>query len=156
MGYITHIKVEIGHITMISSFDSLPKDWEIVLGKDLFSQSNIRVKDSTCIDSIPVLSMTRYNGLILQSKKFDKQVASRDLSNYKVVIKGQLVYGFPIDEGVIAVQHLGIKHTSRTTAVDMAINTTNGFTIAYLISTMRLMEMSSGLWSCSMITLLNL
>ena len=90
---------------MISSFDSLPKDWEIVLGKDIFSQSNVRVKDSTRFDSIPVLSMTRYNGLILQSKKFDKQVASRDLSNYKVVTKGQLVYGFPIDEGVIAVQH---------------------------------------------------
>ncbi|HNB54872.1 MAG TPA: restriction endonuclease subunit S, partial [Anaerolineales bacterium] len=43
--------------------------------------------------------------MVLQSEKFDKQVASRDLSNYKVVKRGQLVYSFPIDEGVIAILH---------------------------------------------------
>lgn len=51
--------------------------------------------------------MTRYDGLVLQTEKFGKRVASKNLSNYKVVKKGEFVVGFPIDEGVIfALKHL--------------------------------------------------
>ena len=39
--------------------------------------------------------------MILQAEKFGKRVASRDISNYKFVRKGQIVVGFPMDEGVI-------------------------------------------------------
>jgi type I restriction enzyme S subunit len=51
-----------------------------------------------------VLSMTMRDGLVEQASKFKKRVASQDLSGYKVVRLGQLVVGFPIDEGVLAVQ----------------------------------------------------
>jgi len=49
----------------------------------------------------PLLSMTMHGGLVDQSRKFKKRVASDDLSDYKVVKRGQLVVGFPIDEAVL-------------------------------------------------------
>ena len=52
----------------------------------------------------PVLSMTMHDGIVLQSNRFKKNLASADTSNYKIVQKNQLVEGFPIDEGVIYVQ----------------------------------------------------
>lgn len=55
---------------------------------------------------LPVLSMTMKDGLVLQSEKFKKRVASEDVSNYKVVSSNQLVVSFPIDEGVLAVQQI--------------------------------------------------
>lgn len=54
----------------------------------------------------PILSMTMYDGLVLQSGKFKKRIASADVSNYKVVRTNQLVVSFPIDEGVLAVQRI--------------------------------------------------
>ncbi|MFF0919988.1 restriction endonuclease subunit S [Rhizobium leguminosarum] len=54
----------------------------------------------------PILSMTMHNGLVDQADKFKKRVASEDTSAYKVVSRGQLVVGFPIDEGVLSVQKL--------------------------------------------------
>lgn len=53
---------------------------------------------------LPVLSMTMHEGLVDQSAKFKKRVASVDTSDYKVVSRGQLVVGFPIDEGVLDFQ----------------------------------------------------
>lgn len=52
----------------------------------------------------PVLSITRDDGLVFQSSRFKKRIAGADLSNYKVIDKGQLVVGFPIDEAVIDFQ----------------------------------------------------
>lgn len=46
------------------------------------------------------------HGLVDQHGKFKKRVASLDTSPYKVVTKGQLVVGFPIDEGVLSFQNL--------------------------------------------------
>ena len=57
-------------------------------------------------DDYPVLSMTMHDGIVLQSDRFKKSLASIDQSNYKVVLRGQLVVGFPIDEGVIYVQNI--------------------------------------------------
>ena len=54
--------------------------------------------------SCPVLSMTMHDGIVLQSERFKKSLASIDQSDYKVVKRGQLVVGFPIDEGVLYVQ----------------------------------------------------
>ena len=56
--------------------------------------------------AFPILSMTMHDGLVDQSSKFKKRVASADTSQYKVVERGQLVVGFPIDEAVLAVQGL--------------------------------------------------
>ncbi len=60
---------------------------------------------SRCGDKeYPVLSMTMHDGIVLQSDRFKKSLASLDQSNYKIVNKGQLVVGFPIDEGVLYIQ----------------------------------------------------
>ena len=64
-------------------------------------------RNEKCGDNkYPVLSMTMHQGLVLQSDKFKKTIASKDRSEYKVVRRGQLVVSFPIDEGVLAAQRI--------------------------------------------------
>jgi type I restriction enzyme S subunit len=70
---------------------------EIITGAKVFKAGN---------GDYPLLSMTMHHGLVRQEDKFKKRVASRDLSQYKVVSNGQLVVGFPIDEGVLSFQML--------------------------------------------------
>ncbi len=53
---------------------------------------------------LPVLSITMRHGLVDQSDKFKKRVASADTSNYRIAYKNELVVGFPIDEGVLGFQ----------------------------------------------------
>ena len=55
-------------------------------------------------DKYPVFSMTMHDGIVEQRARFKKDLASKDQSNYKVVKPGQLVVGFPIDEGVLYIQ----------------------------------------------------
>ena len=52
----------------------------------------------------PILSITMEHGLIDQSSKFKKRIASSDISQYKKVLRNELVVGFPIDEGVLGFQ----------------------------------------------------
>jgi type I restriction enzyme S subunit len=47
-----------------------------------------------------------HNGLVKQAEKFNKRVASRETDNYRVVKRGELVVGFPIDEAVLATQQI--------------------------------------------------
>ena len=66
-----------------------------------------KAKIKRCGDgNYPVLSMTMRDGLMFQSDRFKKQIASVDQSNYQIVSRHQLVEGFPIDEGVLSVQEL--------------------------------------------------
>lgn len=60
-------------------------------------------------DEYPVFLMTMHDGIVEQKTRFKKDLASKDQSNYKVVKPGQLVVGFPIDEGVLYIQQLGKK-----------------------------------------------
>ncbi|MFN8469470.1 MAG: restriction endonuclease subunit S [Caldilineaceae bacterium] len=80
--------------------DILPNDWQPMPLGSLLREVNCKVGRSGNTD-VPILSMTRHQGLILQSDKFEKRVASRDISSYKLVQENQIVVGFPIDEGVI-------------------------------------------------------
>lgn len=74
----------------------------VALG-DLIAPANVeRAGDR----EFPILSMTMHHGLVDQSLKFKKRVASEDLSQYRVVNRDQLVVGFPIDEGVLSFQQL--------------------------------------------------
>ena len=67
-------------------------------------------KVNRCGDNeYPVLSMTMHDGIVFQSDRFKKNLSSDDKSNYKVVKFGQLVVGFPIDEGVLYVQRVAEK-----------------------------------------------
>jgi len=50
---------------------------------------------------LTVLSMTRSAGLVPQESVFNKVVASRDISKYKIVRPNQLVVGIHIDEGAL-------------------------------------------------------
>lgn len=45
-----------------------------------------------------------HSGLVGQADRFKKRIASTDVSDYKVVRRGQLVVGFPINEGVLDFQ----------------------------------------------------
>ncbi len=56
------------------------------------------------LKNIPIMSITMHDGLIDQADKFNKRIASRDISNYKKVYRNELVVGFPIDEGVLGFQ----------------------------------------------------
>lgn len=50
--------------------------------------------------------MTREFGLVDQASRFKKRIASNDISGYRAVGHGELVVGFPIDEGVLSFQRL--------------------------------------------------
>ena len=56
----------------------------------------------------PIMSVTMEHGLIDQAEKFQKRIASADISQYKKVYRNELVVGFPIDEGALGFQ---LKHT---------------------------------------------
>ena len=56
--------------------------------------------------ALPILSITKDEGIVLQKEKFKKRVASADVSGYKVVPRGKLVQGIHIDEANFAVQSL--------------------------------------------------
>ncbi|MDO5499314.1 MAG: restriction endonuclease subunit S [Propionibacteriaceae bacterium] len=78
---------------------------EVALGK-LLAPAKVRRAGGT---EFPVLSMTMHGGLVSQSTRFKKRIASLDTSDYKVVKRGQLVVGFPINEGVLDFQFLHDK-----------------------------------------------
>ena len=54
------------------------------------------------------MSVTMEHGLIDQAEKFQKRVASANISQYKKVYRNELVVGFPIDEGALGFQ---LRHT---------------------------------------------
>ena len=54
----------------------------------------------------PILSITKEFGIVLQSDKFKKRIASDDTSTYKIVPKGKLVQGIHIDERNFAIQNI--------------------------------------------------
>lgn len=55
-------------------------------------------------ENAPVMSITMRRGLVDQREKFNKRVASADISRYTKVYRDELVVGFPIDEGVLGFQ----------------------------------------------------
>ncbi|ACD66965.1 MAG TPA: restriction endonuclease subunit S [Sulfurihydrogenibium sp.] len=79
----------------------IPEDWEVVRLGEILEEKNEKVKNYD-FKNIVVLSITSKDGLIEQNRKFKHRVASQNISDYKLVRKGELVYGFPINEGVIA------------------------------------------------------
>ena len=66
--------------------------------------SRYKVERANDID-YPVLSITKEFGIVLQSEKFKKRIASDDTSSYKVVPYGKLVQGIHIDERNFAIQN---------------------------------------------------
>lgn len=86
---------------------SVPDHWKIVKIGSLAKE----VTDTNeAGENIPVLSCTKYDGLVDSLTYFDKQVFSMDTSNYKVVSRGQFAYATNhIEEGSIGYQNLYSK-----------------------------------------------
>ena len=74
----------------------------IELGKVIKSAKTVRSGDN----EYPVLSITKSDGIVLQSEKFKKRIASKDTEQYKVVQRGQLVQGIHIDEANFGIQEI--------------------------------------------------
>jgi type I restriction enzyme S subunit len=82
----------------------LPNDWQVVKLGDVMKEVNERVNHSTfpMPSILPVLSLTKNDGLVLQSERFEKRIATEDVSNYKIVRRDQIVYNpYVIWEGAI-------------------------------------------------------
>jgi type I restriction enzyme S subunit len=81
-----------------------PQDWEYPRIAQV--AKNVSVKNSEGI-ALPVLSCTKHRGLVDSMEYFGKQVFSKDLSTYKVVLRGQFAYATNhIEEGSIGYQDL--------------------------------------------------
>ena len=73
----------------MSEFKNLPSGWKVVrLGK-ISSRVTRRNQDNRCQN---VLTISAQSGLINQTDFFNKQVASKDLSNYILLKKGEFAY----------------------------------------------------------------
>jgi type I restriction enzyme S subunit len=80
----------------------LPEDWGVVTLKDVFQEVDVRAAEFRGSDKVPVLSLTKNYGLMLQSERFEKRIALEDISDYKVVKRGEIVYNpYVIWEGAI-------------------------------------------------------
>lgn len=83
---------------------SAPIDWQIVTIGQIANEVSTLNADG---ESLPVLSCTKYDGLVDSLKYFDKQVFSHNTSKYKVVKRGQFAYATNhIEEGSIGYQNL--------------------------------------------------
>ncbi|MGC8968755.1 MAG: restriction endonuclease subunit S [Thermus sp.] len=88
----------------LTELGPLPAEWRVVRLGEVFDEVVERVKDSNVLNAanLPVLSLTKNEGLILQSERFEKRIATDDVSDYKVVRKGYIVYNpYVIWEGAI-------------------------------------------------------
>lgn len=81
---------------------SVPAHWKVVnIGKIAKEVSTF----NNSAENTPVLSCTKYDGLVDSLTYFNKQVFSLDTSTYKVVAKGQFAYATNhIEEGSIGYQ----------------------------------------------------
>ncbi|MED3654293.1 restriction endonuclease subunit S [Heyndrickxia sporothermodurans] len=101
----------------------LPVDWSVVRLKDKFDRITTKNKKNVT----NVLTISAQHGLINQEMYFNKSVASKDLSNYILLEKGDFAYnksysnGYPYgaikklskyDEGVVSSLYICFKPTS--------------------------------------------
>jgi len=92
-------KTEIGEI---------PRKWEVKRLGEIIEEVKRTPKqireEEIKIHDVPFLSITRYRGFVPRKEKFKKEIKPKNLiESMKVVKKGEIAYGFPIDEQVIGV-----------------------------------------------------
>ncbi|MDV8002879.1 restriction endonuclease subunit S [Rhodococcus sp. IEGM 1408] len=74
---------------------------------EIFEPSGERV--GTSRDDTDVLTVTKYDGVVLASQYFDKRVASKSIEKYKLLNAGDWAYStIHIDEGSIARNNTGV------------------------------------------------
>ena len=80
----------------------MKQNWEYSTFGQIMTPAKVeRCKSRT---DLPILSITMHDGIVFQSSRFKKVIASVSTENYKIVRNGQLVIAFPIDEGLIYTQ----------------------------------------------------
>ena len=81
-----------------------PKGWEM----SCFGNIMTPAKSNKCKShsELPILSITMHDGIVRQNERFKKVIASKDVTGYKIIKRGQLVIAFPIDEGLIYTQDI--------------------------------------------------
>jgi type I restriction enzyme S subunit len=85
------------------ALSEVPDGWDEVALDDLLIARDVRAATPE-LRGLPVLSLTKTRGLILQSERFAYRVAREDVSDYKVVRAGWLAYNpYVIWEGAIHV-----------------------------------------------------
>lgn len=87
-----------------TSVGTLPKDWGVVPIAKVASEVSVKNADD---EALPVLACSKHVGFVNSLEYFKKKVYSDDLTNYKVVRRGQ--FGFPsnhIEEGSIGLQNI--------------------------------------------------
>ena len=73
----------------MSEFKNLPSGWKVMRLGEISSRVTRRNQDNRCQN---VLTISAQSGLINQTDFFNKQVASKDLSNYILLKKGEFAY----------------------------------------------------------------
>jgi len=82
----------------------IPEDWNLMSFGKILREVNLRVRDVKTLSKLPILSLTKNFGLIPQSRRFHKKIATSCVDKYKVIKKGWLVYNpYVIWEGAICV-----------------------------------------------------
>jgi type I restriction enzyme S subunit len=85
-----------------TKYGSLPADWNYVPLSEIAHEVSLR---NTFGGDLPVLSCTKYEGLVDSLEYFGRQIFSKDTSTYKVVKRGQFAYATNhIEEGSIGYQ----------------------------------------------------
>lgn len=94
----------VSNARITTRFGSIPADWQHVAIERVaqeFSAKNVADRQ------LPVLSCTKYAGLVDSLSYFNKRVFSQDVSTYKLVERGCFAYATNhIDEGSIGYQNL--------------------------------------------------
>ena len=81
-------------------FGIYPKDWEYKKIQEVTTEVKNKVGDET--EDYTVMSCTKHDGLVSSLEYFDRQVFSKDISNYKAVEKGEFAYATNhVEEGSI-------------------------------------------------------
>ena len=94
----------ISHKYNRTKYINTPEDWDFIKISDIATEVSEKNRNH---DKLPVLSCTKYAGLVDSLKYFKKRVFSEDLSTYKQVKKNHFVYATNhIDEGSIGYQNL--------------------------------------------------
>lgn len=82
---------------------TVPSGWREVELRDLLAESEQRVGDRS---DLPLLSVTKHDGVVLAKDRFSRVLASKDLSRYRVAPRDAVVIDpMLLWDGVIALQH---------------------------------------------------
>jgi type I restriction enzyme S subunit len=85
-------------------YSEIPAEWDYVCIEDVAHQVSLKNNND---DELPVLSCTKYDGLVDSLTYFGRQIFSEDTSTYKVVKREQFAYATNhIEEGSIGYQNL--------------------------------------------------